>query len=143
MHHAIHLISRLLAPGLAFMSLPSLVLGSPVAISTVPYNLRSADITQLNLTPEQVQQDLGPILSSETEFFGPDDAEWAVATERWNIYSTPNISVVVEVGKESDVAEVVSRRRFPRLDVSQTLSALNMHVLNKPLHRPRSSIVTR
>ncbi|KAM0246496.1 hypothetical protein ACHAQJ_010178 [Trichoderma viride] len=84
--------------------LPSLVSSSPVA----PHYFRAVDVSR-TVTPSQVQNDLGKVLSKGTQIFGPSSAAFANATERWNQNSMPaNIQVVIEVAQESDVAKIVS-----------------------------------
>lgn len=97
-------LCSLLASGLAL--LPAIVSSSPI----VPHYLRAVDISRA-VTPKQVQNDLGKVLSKGSLIFGPSSFAFANATERWSTYSMPaDIQVVIEVAEESDVAKVVCRR---------------------------------
>ncbi|KAH6603851.1 hypothetical protein Trco_007297 [Trichoderma cornu-damae] len=93
--------SSLLAAGLAL--LPSIASSSPL----VPHYFRAVDVSR-TVTQQQVQSDLGKVLSKGTLIFGPSSYAFAKATERWNTRSMPaDIRVVIEVAQESDVAKVV------------------------------------
>ncbi|ETS86666.1 hypothetical protein PFICI_00494 [Pestalotiopsis fici W106-1] len=63
--------------------------------------------TRHNLTVQQVQSELGPLLSQNASIFGPNDTRWENATERYQMYAVPDIKMVVRPGMEDDVAIVV------------------------------------
>lgn len=86
-----------------------LCLSAVAAAARVPYALRDADPGFVAVAPTagEVQQQLGPQLSSGATMYFPASEEYDDATSRWNIYGQPNISVVVEVATADDVASVV------------------------------------
>ncbi|KAI1278199.1 hypothetical protein F5Y07DRAFT_361047 [Xylaria sp. FL0933] len=79
-------------------------IGAPIS---VPRYFQRSPLTPAAISTEQVQKDLGALLSNSSLIFGPSNEAWSDATDRWNFYSKPNISTVVEVGQESDIAKVV------------------------------------
>ena len=59
-----------------------------------------------------VTADLGPHLSQNAAIFLPGSAHFEDATDLWQQYMVPNITVVVEVATETDVQKTVSRVSF-------------------------------
>ncbi|KAB8235183.1 FAD-binding oxidoreductase [Aspergillus alliaceus] len=59
------------------------------------------------LTAVQAQRELGPLLSSTTSIFGPVDSRWFNVTERYQCYAPPQIQLVVQPGRESDISTIV------------------------------------
>lgn len=57
--------------------------------------------------PARIHVDLGPKLSSGAQILFPDAPEFEVATARNSQYNPPNVTVVVRVAQEEDVAETV------------------------------------
>lgn len=53
--------------------------------------------------------DLGPRLSQNAAILLPGSADSTIATDRWQQYVVPNITVVVEVATESDIQQTVSQ----------------------------------
>ncbi|KAI0430779.1 hypothetical protein F5Y09DRAFT_355753 [Xylaria sp. FL1042] len=98
----LRLFGCVLALFLAFAS------GKPIAAPIpVPRYFQRSPLTPAAISAEQVQQDLGKLISNSSLIFGSSSDAWSDATDRWNYYSKPNISAVVEVGQESDIAKVV------------------------------------
>ncbi|KAI0532994.1 hypothetical protein GGR58DRAFT_522206 [Xylaria digitata] len=82
--------------------------GKPIAPRIpVPRYFERSPSTPAAISINQVQRDLGALISNTSLIFGPGSDAWSDATDRWNFYSKPNISAVVEVGQESDIAKVV------------------------------------
>jgi len=69
-------------------------------------------MTRANIGPNQVAQELGPLLSKEASIFGPDDNRWDGVNVNWNEYGAPHFTVVVEAGQESDIAIIVQLMRL-------------------------------
>ena len=63
--------------------------------------------TRRDLTPEQAQRELGPLLSNTSSIFGPSDPRWLDATERYQLYAVPDIQMVVQPRLESDIPKIV------------------------------------
>ena len=84
--------------------LPALVSSSPVVPRYFQRNLFTRD----NITSTTVTTELGPQLSNGSLIFGPDSSLYANATERWNLFDTPDAQVVVQPAAESDIAKIVS-----------------------------------
>ncbi|KAI1432414.1 FAD-binding domain-containing protein [Xylaria sp. CBS 124048] len=85
----------------------SFVAASPLPPSDTPRYFERDPTTRLRLTSAQVQKELGPVVSKETVIFGPDSTLYPNATSRWVTYVRPDIKVVVQPAKESDVATIV------------------------------------
>ncbi|PHH90757.1 hypothetical protein CDD83_2753 [Cordyceps sp. RAO-2017] len=98
-------VSRLVALGLACCS--AVVSGSPLPESAIPGYFRREPFTRRDLSPVQAQRELGKALSNGTSIFGPSDPRFKGATARWNSYDAPDIQLVIEVARESDVSLVV------------------------------------
>lgn len=64
-------------------------------------------MTRANIEPNQVAQELGPLLSDKASIFGPDDARWANASESWDTYGAPTFTVIIQAGQESDISTIV------------------------------------
>ncbi|GAP88449.1 putative 6-hydroxy-D-nicotine oxidase [Rosellinia necatrix] len=97
---------RFLGFGLAVFS--AVVSGSPIAPEiSVPRYFQRSPSTPAVISLDQVQNDLGRLMSNSSLIFGPSSDAYSEATDRWNTYSKPDIQVVVEVGQESDIAQVV------------------------------------
>ncbi|KIA75778.1 hypothetical protein HK57_00392 [Aspergillus ustus] len=71
-----------------------------------PY-LQGTPLTRRDLSVDQVQRELGALLSEGSLIFGPSNPAWDTATERWNSYAMPDIQIVVQVNQEEDVSTVV------------------------------------
>lgn len=63
--------------------------------------------TRATITPAQIGKELGPQLSKKAQIFGPSDARWENATERFQTFMPPTIQVVVEPGVEDDIPKIV------------------------------------
>ncbi|KAI4219649.1 MAG: hypothetical protein LQ349_008293 [Xanthoria aureola] len=83
--------------------LPVLVSSTPIVPRYFHRNLFSRD----NMTASTVKAELGQQLSNGSLIFGPDNALYPNATERWNTRITPNARVVVQPAAESDLAQIV------------------------------------
>ncbi|KAH8429542.1 FAD-binding oxidoreductase [Aspergillus melleus] len=57
--------------------------------------------------PARISVDLGPKLSNGAQIFFPSTPGFEAATARNSQYSVPNVTVVVQVAQEEDVAETV------------------------------------
>ncbi|GAP88221.1 putative FAD binding domain-containing protein [Rosellinia necatrix] len=75
--------------------------------SEIPRYFERQPCSRRNLTAATVQNELGPLLSSGALIFGPENAAWQDATERWNTLARPTIQVVVQPALESDVSKIV------------------------------------
>ena len=93
--------SRLAACGLALLQ-------SLVAACGLLYPNGQCSFTRRDLTPEQAQRELGPLLSNTSSIFGPSDPRWLDATERYQLYAVPDIQMVVQPRLESDIPTIVS-----------------------------------
>ncbi|TVY17065.1 FAD-linked oxidoreductase azaG [Lachnellula arida] len=78
-----------------------------VAGINVPYYFQPAPFTRRDLSVTKVQRELGPLLSNTSAIFGPSDARYDNATERWDAFLTPDVEIVARVGQESDVSIIV------------------------------------
>ena len=76
--------------------------------TVIPRYFQTAPVTRRNLSTTQVQQELGRQVSNTTTIFGPEDSRYDNATVRWNIVAVPQIQVVIEPGRESDIPTIVS-----------------------------------
>lgn len=65
-------------------------------------------ITRRQFNISQAQYELGSQLSSIATIFGPEDPDWANATERYSTYAPPTIQLVVIPGEECDVPIIVN-----------------------------------
>lgn len=85
------------------------LLASPVAGAVLPgyFQRASAPFTRRGLSVLTVQKELGAVISAGASIFGPADARYAQATERYSTHAVPDIEVVVVPGTESDVAITV------------------------------------
>ena len=106
----------IVAYGLAL--LPALATSSPV----VPRHFQGKLFTRSNVTASQVEAELGPQLSSGSLIFGPESADFASATRRWNTFVRPTVQVVVEPASESDIAHIVSRHSGSYRDCDNSIS---------------------
>lgn len=79
-----------------------------VAGASIPKYFQTFPITRRQLSPTQVQQELGSQVSNTTAIFGPDDSRYNESTTRWNIFAVPQIQAFVEPGQESDISTIVS-----------------------------------
>lgn len=95
------LLPQLLACSLA-------LLHSLVASTPVPEYFDNAPTTRRHLSVRKVGAELGRVLSRGTTIFGPFDSRWDEAVERYNTYARPDIQIVVQPAKESDVSRIVS-----------------------------------
>ncbi|KAB5575384.1 FAD binding domain-containing protein [Coniochaeta sp. 2T2.1] len=78
--------------------------------------------TRAHLTAHQIAAELGPLISTVAQIFGPTDARWENATERFQTYKAPRFTAVVEPATEADVATIVkyaNRNSLPFLAVNR------------------------
>jgi hypothetical protein len=62
----------------------------------------------LDVLPEfNISTELGDRLSPNAAIFLPADSGWANSTRRWNAFSAPKYSALVEVSTERDIQETV------------------------------------
>lgn len=81
-----------------------------------PFNEARTDTTYLYPREVEVAQELGPQLSKNASIFTSSSSQWKSVTERWQALTSPQFSLVVEPGVESDVAKIVryaNRRSIP------------------------------
>ncbi|KAF2963038.1 hypothetical protein GQX73_g10548 [Xylaria multiplex] len=105
MNTVLRFFSYVLALFVAFAS------GKPIVPRVpVPRYFERSPSTPVAISINQVQKDLGALISNTSLIFGPGSDAWSDATDRWNFYSKPNISAVVEVGQESDIAKVPNKK---------------------------------
>jgi hypothetical protein len=65
--------------------------------------------TPLNLSPElNISAELGHRLSPNAAIFRPTDPGWSKAILRWNAFSPPTYTALVEVSTEKDIQETVT-----------------------------------
>ena len=82
--------------------------GTLVSGASIPRYFQASPITRRQLSPQQVQQELGSQVSNTTAIFGPADSRYNESTTRWNIFAVPKVQIVVEPGVESDIPTIVS-----------------------------------
>jgi hypothetical protein len=80
----------------------------PAAGASIPRYFQRSPTTRHQLNVTQVQRELGCLVSKTTAIYGPDDRRYDNATSRWNIYAPPQIQIVVEPARESDISATVS-----------------------------------
>ncbi|RYP55563.1 hypothetical protein DL769_010120 [Monosporascus sp. CRB-8-3] len=97
--------SRLVACCLALLQ--TTVAGAALPATHVPRYFQHAPFTRRDLSVPKVQAELGALLSRGSTIFGPSSPAWEEATERWNTYAPPDIEIVVQPGRESDVSKIV------------------------------------
>ena len=78
-----------------------------VAGVNVPYYLKPAPFTRRDLSVTKVQVELGPLLSNTSALFGPSDARYDDAIERFDEFLMPDVEIVAQPGQESDVSTIV------------------------------------
>lgn len=59
------------------------------------------------LTASDIQRQLGPRLSPKAVIYAENDPRFQNATQRWQAYMPPTISVVVQPGTEEDIPHIV------------------------------------
>ncbi|KAI1470392.1 FAD-binding domain-containing protein [Daldinia caldariorum] len=87
--------------------LRTFVEGSPLSHDAVPRYFRNTPFTRREISVSGIEQELGPLLSPGSAIFLPSDPEWSDVNERWNTLEPPDIEVVVQPAKESDVPKIV------------------------------------
>ncbi|KAL4875383.1 hypothetical protein BJY04DRAFT_232662 [Aspergillus karnatakaensis] len=75
--------------------------------ASIPRYFETHATTRRDLTSSQVQQELGAQLSPKTQIFWPQDDRFDELTSRWTDFSKPTVQVVIQPGRESDVAKIV------------------------------------
>lgn len=73
-----------------------------------PRSLQPYPFSRRDLPVATIQRELGPLLSNTSTIIGPDSPSWANNTERYNIFTRPDVEVVVLPGEEKDVSAIVS-----------------------------------
>jgi hypothetical protein len=63
----------------------------------------------LSSSVPNITADLGPKLSNGAQIYLPSSDGFVEGTTRWSSYKAPNITVVVQVANENDVAETVNK----------------------------------
>lgn len=99
-------IFRLVVFGITLIQ--ALVAASPLASTPVPRYFRRHPVSRRELSVDDIQRELGPILSNGSTIFGPLDPSFSNATERFNVLAPPDIEVVVVPALELDVSKIVS-----------------------------------
>jgi FAD/FMN-containing dehydrogenase len=56
---------------------------------------------------DQVRSELGPKLSPNASIYGPTSPEFGISAARWQLFSSPNMSIVVDVHTEDDVVATI------------------------------------
>ena len=77
------------------------------AAASIPRYFDRFPTTPRGLNSTKVQRELGRRLSNTTVIFGPDDSRFTAATARWDDFAVPQIQLVIEPGRESDVSTIV------------------------------------
>ncbi|KAI3324037.1 FAD binding domain-containing protein [Xylariaceae sp. AK1471] len=85
----------------------TLLLQSLVVATPFPRYFQRNIITRRNLTTSTVERELGPILSTNTLIFGPENPEFSEAASRWDEFVRPDVEISVEPAQESDIAKIV------------------------------------
>lgn len=91
--------------GLVLFQVSGTVTGLPR--STVPSYFQEQAFTRRGLSVAVICRELGHLLSNGTIIFGPSAPGFDEAVERWNIDTEPDVEVVVQPAKESDVSKIV------------------------------------
>lgn len=84
-----------------------------VTPNVTPRALQRFPTTRRDLPVLTVQRELGPLLSNLSTIIGPDSPNWDNATDRFNIYTRPDVEVVVFPGEEKDVSTIVGATEPP------------------------------
>ncbi|OTA57985.1 Glucooligosaccharide oxidase [Hypoxylon sp. EC38] len=84
--------------------LPFSVLASPPFATCLD---GTCDLSRKDLPVSQIASELGPLLSSASSIFGPDDSRWTNATIRFQELVRPDIQLVIQPGQERDVSIIV------------------------------------
>ncbi|KAI1426171.1 hypothetical protein F5Y12DRAFT_794651 [Xylaria sp. FL1777] len=90
-----------------FAMLQASVIGSPLGTALVPSYFQQHGFTRRAVPLSTIQRELGSKLSSGSVIAVPSDARYATLTERWATLETPDIEVVVQPARESDIATIV------------------------------------
>lgn len=85
----------------------TIVAGAALSGTAVPRYFQHVPFTRRDLSVPDVQRELGQLLSNTSIIFGPSSPDWDEATERWNTNAMPDIEIVVEPGRESDISKIV------------------------------------
>ncbi|PYI18346.1 FAD-binding domain-containing protein [Aspergillus violaceofuscus CBS 115571] len=64
-------------------------------------------MSRAELTPLEIQLELGPQLCGSSYIFGPDDPRWPQRVIRFQEYMAPQFTVWVQIGCEDDISTVV------------------------------------
>lgn len=105
-------------------------------------------MTRAELTPLEIQLELGPQLCGSSYIFGPDDPRWPQRVIRFQEYMAPQFTVWVQVGCEDDISTVVSilfsfsRLQHPLTDLEKVQYAyqngIPFYTVNRGYGLPKS-----
>lgn len=79
-----------------------------VTATPYPLNVARNEFSSLAIRSDDFIRQLGPQLSANATILTQDDHRFINATTRWSAYRQPQISVVVDLGTEADVATTVN-----------------------------------
>ncbi|KAH6638611.1 hypothetical protein BKA67DRAFT_528734 [Truncatella angustata] len=100
--------------GLALLE--ALVAGSPLLFDHVPSYFQNHPVTRREVSTYTIQRELGASLSKNSIILSPSDASFPNVTHRWNTLAPPEIEVVVQPARESDIAKIVRYANHNGLD---------------------------
>lgn len=87
------ILFRLMVLSIALVQ--SLVTASPLSPSPSPRYFQKHPLSRRELSVNDIQLELSPILSNSSTIFGPSDPNFSNATERFNFLAPPSVEVVV------------------------------------------------
>ncbi|GAP88217.1 putative FAD binding domain-containing protein [Rosellinia necatrix] len=74
---------------------------------TVPRCFQNYPSSPHNISVPAIQKELGHLLSKGSVIFGPSDPRWHNTTDGFQELSPPDVEIVVQPGKESDISKIV------------------------------------
>ncbi|KAI1771734.1 hypothetical protein F4818DRAFT_202391 [Hypoxylon cercidicola] len=85
----------------------ALAVASPLPLSSVPRYFQKNPVTRREVQVSTIQQELGTSLSPGSIIILPSDASFSNDTHRWNTLAPPDVEVVVQPARESDISRIV------------------------------------
>lgn len=82
---------------------------SSYTVGLLPGFISGLTSNNIGAVASTVVTELGPRLSQNAAILLPGSVQFADATDLWQQYMVPNITVVVDVASESDVQQTVSQ----------------------------------
>lgn len=112
----------------------ALVAASPLSPSPVPRYFQKHPLSRRELSVNDIQLELGPILSNGSTRFGPSDPNFSHATERFNVLAPPSNEVVVVPALATAFAPEANAETMREAIVHLILLPLDQVDEGKPLH---------